>query len=213
MSPLQPQYLNPYAKIDRHTNRLPHWQQDNATFFVTFRLADSLPAERLGQWRAEREAWLRWNPPPWSAEQEREYHERFCGAIERWLDEMHGSCVLRQAKTSRLVGDALNYFDGERDVQHAWVVMPNHVHTLFSLRGGWRLEKLLRCWKGFTAREINKLLGRQGELWQKDYFDRLVRDSDHFRKCIRYIRRNPEKAGLKPGEFLLYENDSVKSIA
>ena len=213
MSPLQePQFLNPYAEIHRHENRLPHWEQDGATYFVTFRLGDSVPWEKLSLWRKERECWLQWNPEPWTPEQEREYHERFSGAMERWLDELHGSCLLRQAEAANILGGALNHFEGQRCAQHAWIVMPNHAHTLFSLKIGWHLKELLKTWKGYSAREINKLLGRQGELWEKDYFDRMIRDSDHFWKCVRYIRRNPEKAKLKPGEFLLYESNYVKNI-
>jgi putative transposase len=58
----------------------------------------------------------------------------------------------------------------------------------------WPLEKLICSWKGFTARRINALLGRSGSLWQRDYFDRLVRDEKHLANCMRYVRRNPEKA-------------------
>jgi len=68
-------------------------------------------------------------------------------------------------------------------------------------------------WKGFTARQINKLLGRSGNLWQRDYFDRLVRDEKHFANCVRYIRRNPEKARLGNDEFILWESEIAKTIA
>ena len=75
------------------------------------------------------------------------------------------------------------------------------------------LEKLIRGWKGFTARQINKLLGRSGNFWQRDYFDRLVRDEKHFANCVRYIRRNPEKAQLTKKEFILWESELARSIA
>src|SRR5687767_12305877 len=88
-------FLNQYEQVGRHENRLPHWQQDGASYFVTFRLADSIPQDRLGAWNAEREAWSKWNPLPWSPKQEEEYHRRFTARIEGWLDEGAGSCVLR----------------------------------------------------------------------------------------------------------------------
>ena len=87
----------------------------------------------------------------------------------------------------------LRHFDGDRVLQIAWVVMPNHVHAVFVLNPAWSLEKIILSWKGFTARKINPLLGRTGNFWQRDYFDRLVRDAKHLANCVRYIRRNPEK--------------------
>lgn len=79
-------FFNPYADIRFTANRLPHWQQKGAVYFVTFRLADSVPDHLRTRWESERAAWLRVRPQPWSAEVEREYHERFSGTIERWLD-------------------------------------------------------------------------------------------------------------------------------
>ncbi|MEY2493838.1 MAG: REP-associated tyrosine transposase [Verrucomicrobiota bacterium] len=93
------------------------------------------------------------------------------------------------------------------------VVMPNHIHALFVQNPEWPLEKLIRSWKGFTARRINALLGRSGALWQRDYFDRLVRDEEHFANCVRYIRRNPVEAQLTKNEFILWESDLARSIA
>ena len=92
------------------------------------------------------------------------------------------------------------------------VVMPNHVHALFVQNANWPLEKLLRSWKSFSSRKINSLLGRDASLWQRDYFDRLVRDQKHFANCVRYIRRNPAKARLKSGEYILYESEVARSI-
>ncbi|HZE57169.1 MAG TPA: hypothetical protein VE031_04890 [Chthoniobacterales bacterium] len=84
-------FFNPYAEIRHTENRLPHWQQNGATYFVTFRLADSIPANVLGRWRDEREAWLRLHPEPWNFEIELEYHQRFSGALEHWLDQGYGA--------------------------------------------------------------------------------------------------------------------------
>lgn len=106
----------------------------------------------------------------------------------------------------------MRHFDGDRIAQIAWVVMPNHVHAVFVLNSAWLLEKVILSWKGFTARQINALIGRTGGVWQRDYFDRLVRNSQHLANCIRYIRRNPQKACLHEGEFVLYESELAKGI-
>ena len=94
----------------------------------------------------------------------------------------------------------------------SFVIMPNHVHCLFTLNAEWKLEQMLHSWKRHSAREINRTIGKTGTLWQKDYFDRLIRDPDHFGNCVRYIRKNPTKANLRSGEYVLFESPLAKSI-
>jgi REP-associated tyrosine transposase len=206
------QFFNPYAEIKHTQNRLPHWQQEGAVYFVTFRLADAVPENLRDQWEGERATWLRFHPPPRTVQTEHEYHRRFSGAIESWLDAGHGSCVLRRNDCAKVVAETLRHFDGERLALISSAVMPNHVHALFVQNSEYPLEKLLRSWKTFTARRINSLLGRSGSLWQRDYFDRLVRDETHFTNCVRYIRRNPEKANLDKGQYVLYESELARHI-
>lgn len=205
-------FYNPYADI-RHTgDRLPHWQQAGAVYFVTFRLGDALPSNLLSQWETDRDAWFRYHPKPWSVDIEREYHQRFSQKIENWLDAGHGACLLQQSGCANIVAETLRYFDEVRITMISFVVMPNHVHSLFALNPEWTLERLLLSWKRFSAREINKLVARSGRLWQRDYFDRLIRDEKHFANCIRYIRRNPERARLLPDQYVLYESEIAKGV-
>jgi len=185
-------FFNPYADIRFTANRLPHWQQEGAVYFVTFRLGDAVPHNLRARWESERAVWLRVHPQPWSAEVEREYHQQFSGAIERWLDAGYGSCILRRRDRAEIVAEALRYFDGQRVAVISSVVMPNHVHVLFVQNADWPLEQLLRTWKSFTSRRINSLLRREGSLWQRDYFDRLVRDEKHFAK-LRAL--HPQESG------------------
>jgi REP element-mobilizing transposase RayT len=205
-------FFNPFADTGVTANRLRHWQQEGALYFLTFRPADAVPEHLLDQWSAEREAWLSHHPPPWTAEAEAEYHRRFSGAMERRLDAGHGSCALRRPECRAHVEEALRHFDGERCAHIAWVIMPNHVHVLVVLNSSFSLEDIVHSWKRHSAVSINRVLGRSGTLWQKDYFDRLVRDQDHFANCVRCIRRNPVKAKLHEGEYTLYESDLVKGI-
>ena len=205
-------FFNPYDEIRFTENLLPHWQQKGATYFITFRLADSIPAHLRDQLEHERGLWLQLHPEPWDAETEQEYHRRFSGAIERWLDAGYGACTLPEVECAKLVDSAMRYFDGQRLALISSVVMPNHVHALLVQNPAHPLEDLLHSWKSFSSRTINRLVGRSGTLWQRSYFDRLVRDEKHFLNCVRYIRRNPEKAHLKPGEYIQYESDVAKQI-
>jgi len=205
-------FFNPHAEIQHSENVLPHWQQAGAVYFVTFRLADAIPTKLRNQWREEREIWLQLHPYPWTPDVEQEYHKRFSAAIERWLDAGYGSCILRQPECAKIVDETLRHFDGERLSLISSVVMPNHVHVLFVQNPEFPLEKLILSWKTFAARTINKLLARSGTLWQRSYFDRLVRDGQHFRSCVRYIRRNPQKPRLRTGDYILYESDLAQQI-
>ena len=194
------------AEVSEKThNRLPHWQQEGGTYFVTFRLNDSLPSELLKEWRDERQTWLLQHPKPWSPPQEMEYHRRFSSAIDQHLDASHGSCVLRDSANADLLAQCLQYFDSDHYLLHAWVIMPNHVHILFSNAHGTDLGKTIASWKRFSANQIQKRLGTTGGIWQKDYFDRMIRSKEHFRNVVRYIRNNPVKANLPTGEYLRYE--------
>ena len=204
-------FFNPREGGTVGANRLPHRDQPGAAYFLTIRLADSLPAELVSQWAAEREIWLKWNPEPWSETQEKEYHQRFSGAIERWLDDCHGACLLRVPNVRAAVAEVFTKFHEDRYWHHAWVLMPNHAHLLFSLKEGVVLSELVGRWKGASSRAAGIAAGRKTggtAFWQKDYFDRLVRDWAHFWNCARYVRRNPAK--LRRGEYTLWLSDEVR---
>jgi hypothetical protein len=120
---------------------LPHVKREGARYFVTFRLADSLPKEVLLKLRAERSNSLtRFHAEQASAKKlgkpsppnhalngiEREYRRK----LERYLDLCSGACWLRRPEIADLVADALCHFEDERYSLSAWVVMPNHVHVV-----------------------------------------------------------------------------------
>ncbi len=203
--PTSQNFLNPWGKIQKHEHHLPHWQQGPIFYFVTWRLADALPANKLKQWQDEKETWRSLHPKPWDRGAEKEYHSRFSRRIDEWLDAGTGSCLLRKPQLSEIVADALKHFDGIRYDLNAFVIMPNHVHVLFRLRNGFRLEKILQSWKGFSARKINQVSGRRGSLWQNNYWDRMIRNEQHFMKCRDYIRDNPIKARLRKVKFIHFE--------
>lgn len=95
--------FDPSEPVGNLSGNLPHWRQEGATYFVTFRTADSLPREKLQQWLDEREIWLRENPEPHSDAQRREYWERFPARFHYWLDQAHGACALREPNLRKIV--------------------------------------------------------------------------------------------------------------
>ena len=163
----------------QYERRLPHWDAIGHPVFVTFRLAGSLPANRLF------------------------LPGRLAGgktfvAMDRLLDRAStGPSYLGQPRVAGLVSDALR--QGETGLSryqlHAFVIMPNHVHILATPRVA--AARWLGPLKGFTAFEANRILGRHGQsFWQDESYDHLVRSDTEFDRIRAYIESNPVKAGL-----------------
>ena len=178
--------------LSRTRGYLPHLETPNGTYFVTFRLDDSLPRELLNRWKQELEYNTRCNPPDLRKDFEREYRSK----VESFLDTGAGQCWLKESRIASIVDRALRYFNTQRYFLHTWTIMPNHVHVLFTLRDSFRLSQILQSWKGFTAHCANHELNRSGSFWQREYFDRLIQSERHFEFAIRYVLNNPVKAGL-----------------
>ncbi len=197
------QPFKPFQEIDRSRRNLPHWQQEGACYFITFRLGDSLPQALLDQWKRELDTWISLHPKPWTVEIEAEHNERFTERREQWLDAGYGSCHLRSPELRKLVRMSLMKFDQVRYDMDAFVIMPNHVHLLWQLRSGTDLSKELKGLKGATARACNLALGLGGTFWMDESYDRVVRDWEELSAFRRYIINNPVKAGLQPHEYTL----------
>jgi putative transposase len=185
----------PLTMYSRH---LPHWRQPGATYFATFRLADSLPQSKLSELAAWRDEWERRNP---EVRTEGMWLEFACEAMRRvevWLDQGMGSCVLRDPSNAATIVQAFQKFDEQRYELASYVIMPNHVHLIVRPYDNdeQSLETILKSWKQFTAREINRRMGQHGAVWQQESFDRIVRDEEHLYRCIQYIGSNPARANL-----------------
>lgn len=183
----------------RSRGYLPHLEAQEAIYFVTIRLADSLPKEVVLQLRKERDtiekASLAETTRPGDLSRLRELRALMKKA-ERYLDRGIGRCHLRDSRVARIVAEALHHFHGQRYRLLAWCVMPNHVHALFSPLQRHGLDGILHSWKSYSAHRANALFARTGPFWQREYFDHLVRDQPSLRKITQYIRDNPKRAGL-----------------
>ncbi len=165
---------------------LPHWDFPRALQAVTFRLADSVPASVIKNWKKELETITD------DDELQRQLHRN----IAHYEDAGHGSAIFCDRRCAEIVKNELLRHAGSMYQLHEWCVMPNHVHVLMMLSEHQVLCDVVKQWKGATSIKLNRLLGQSGRLWQPDYYDRYVRDMDHFYNCRSYIRNNPVKAGL-----------------
>ena len=184
-----------------HTrNTLPHLKRDGGAYFVTFRLADTLPAELIERLKRERDTILQQaltakRPLTWP-EQEGLFRW-YSARVDAYLDAGHGECLLKRRDLAELVANALRYFEGQRYELRSWVVMPNHVHAVVGPKPPQTLTKILHSWKSFTASEANKILKRANRhFWQTESYDHLVRDDADLARCCEYTTRNPVSARL-----------------
>lgn len=162
---------------DHSRGYLPHLKAEGGIHFVTFRLADSLPVEVPAQWK------------------ELSQGER-TRQTQAYLDAGHGECWLARPDVAAALKEVLLKYDGERYRLHAWAIMPNHVHLVIEPLDGFSLSKVLQGIKSASAHEANRLLEREGEFWQRESYDHLIRGDEDFARCCEYVRENPVSAGL-----------------
>jgi REP element-mobilizing transposase RayT len=182
------------ALVRKSRGRLPHWQLDEATYSITFRLRDSLPHHIAITLFREREQMLRMTM---NASERAEVDRLFGLKLDSYLDQGFGSCILREDGNAQIVADALRYFDRARYELHAWCIMPNHVHAMMYLQRGADLDKVLHSWKSFAAHRIGR-----GVIWQPEYYDRIIRNANDFWSTRTYILNNPTKAGLREWKWM-----------
>jgi tRNA threonylcarbamoyl adenosine modification protein (Sua5/YciO/YrdC/YwlC family) len=199
------QPMDPHAPVSiRLGAYLPHWTQSDATYAVTFRLADSLPNEVLAGWEAERRDIILT-----ARQQERELTDMersrlaklFSEKIESYLDAGHGECWLSDERVAQVTRDALLHFEPERYELTSWCIMPNHVHVIVRPKPGNPLSEILHSWKSFTAKKANRLLNRKGPFWQAESYDHLIRTEQELHNQVEYVLNNPDVAGLKSWQW------------
>lgn len=205
---VKPAAANPLRSGTHTRGYLPHVKREGARYFVTFRLADSLPPEVLLRIQAGRAvalqrfhaqsvsaAELGLEPPPTNAIETSELEYR--RAVERYLDKHHGACWLKRPEIADLVADALRFFEGQRYRLDVWVIMPNHVHAVFWPLPDEDVSRIVQSWKRYTSRQANTILGRTGQtFWQPEAYDHWIRNDEEHARCCRYVVNNPVKAGL-----------------
>jgi type I restriction enzyme R subunit len=209
-----PTFFDPQAPLKITRANLPHWHQAGTTYFITFRLVDSLPRDRLDRWLKDRNDWLAAHPEPVSEDDWRDYHENFSATLELWLDQGSGSCLLALPECRKVVENALQFFNGQRYQLGEFVVASNHVHVLVTPFASHNLNDILHSWKSFTAKELTKLEAAsrrlqpwwdelhnrqqaathqfQRPVWQKESFDHIVRSPASLKKFETYIHAHRE---------------------
>ncbi|MBC8206160.1 MAG: Sua5/YciO/YrdC/YwlC family protein [Kiritimatiellales bacterium] len=189
--------FNPVLDVQQSRRKnLPHWTQERSTYFVTFRLSDSIAQSRISEYRELREKWQEYHQPPYSEQEQDQFDTLFSMRVNNWLDEGAGSCILHKPGVAKIVADALLHFNEQRYVLNEWVIMPNHVHVLVAPLPGYELASILHSWKSLSAHKINEHLDGNGSVWKQESYDHIVRDQEELNRIREYIRSNPRKAGV-----------------
>lgn len=182
---------------------LPHWTREGATYFITFRTADSLPAEAIEKLSAEsrllerKQNWQKLEP-----EETLRLSRLKSDGYLKLLDQSYGACILLRDDCAEVVAKALKHYAEVHYRLWAWCVMPNHVHTVVQPFQGFELPKMLHGWKSVSSKRIGKLLGQGGVFWQSESYDHIIRDEAEFDHYMAYTLNNPKAAGLTNWKWL-----------
>jgi len=197
-----------------YRRKLPHWHPDGATYFITFRLANSLPLQVIQELEVQREREREIVRANFSGAQRREelynLDKKYFGRFDSWLDRCVESSPrwLADEKVARIVADEIHALDGQLYHLGAYCLMTNHGHIVMNTAGysfqpahegptaPYPLADTLKRLKGRTARFCNQALGRSGSFWHHESYDHVVRDEREYERIVWYVLNNPVKAGL-----------------
>jgi REP element-mobilizing transposase RayT len=200
--------MNNLSYKPEYRRNLPHIQPKGATFFVTFRLVDSVPRAVQKRWKEEKDALeqelSRLQDEGERARRRKQFHRQRFSELEQLLDDSKdGEHWLKDPALAQIVCESLHYRDGQVFRLDAYCVMSNHVHALFmpltednEEEAFHALQKIMHSLKRITAIECNKRLRREGGFWDSESFDHYIRDHDEWVRILHYILKNSVKAGI-----------------
>ena len=194
---------------------LPHWQPSGATFFITYRLAGTLPRSVLDEMQKERRRLQALPCKPGYSEDEwnLRIEKKVFALWDKCLDKDRSLEWLLEPRIAKIVQENLYHHAGTKYSLWAYVIMPNHVHVVLQPDEIWAkrfqaddsrmtsyekgsLSAILHSLRSYTAKEANKVLGQTGRFWQAEAYDHWVRDNGELRRIIRYVENNSVQAGL-----------------
>jgi len=177
-------------KKEEYRRYLPHIQPDDAIFFITFRLKDTLPKDILFNYLHEKEELIRTNHTD-------NIPTLYLEKIDKYLDHAK-DYFLKEDKIAKVIQDSIFFYEGKYYEVIAFCIMPNHIHLLLNTNHFpyIPLYKILGRIKGFSAKNINKIRETKGHLWSNESYDHLIKTKNELANVIEYIIHNPVKAEL-----------------
>jgi len=164
-------------KHPSHINLIGHYQ------FITFRTRESLDSYLKKLYNSN------------EIEKIKQYK------MDRYLDQSLNGALLYGDIIGKIRDYYLGYDKNVFEIE-ALSIMPNHIHIL--LKQNDNMSNVMRVLKGGAGHIVNKILGRKGAVWSRDYYDKAIRDEKHFLKTYEYIKYNAVKVGLSDADDRFY---------
>ena len=190
-------------KSNYYHRHLPHFFIPEACYFVTYRLANSLPNQKLKILKSEYQSTL--SKIESMKISQNEIDKQTTNAWKRYFDQIDNLLTkyskspqfLQNPQIANIIAESLKYYDGNDYELICYCVMPNHVHCVFKLKEQSRpLHKIMHSIKRFSAVKSNKILYRTGQFWQHENYDHIIHTHKELENIIGYILNNPVKAGF-----------------
>ena len=182
---------------------VPHWSQRQKLYAVTFRLKDSLPQHVVQAYLEECKMIIKNDSPDTLQKREIMLHKK----MMEYMDAGYGECILKNKEIREIreiIEKEFEYISHNMALVHAYVIMPNHVHAIIETLNDITIQKVMYAIKRNTAININKATGHSGtSVWQREYFDRLIRSYAHYEHAMNYILNNPRHC--RQGEYTLWQ--------
>ena len=180
-----------------YQRKLPHYHPPGENFFITYRLVDSIPKLVLEKFK-ETYIEVIENPNAYYTGKDYNLAKRLFIEADHYLDsKLNGPYWLQDDAIASIVANSLHSGHNKNYLLNCFSIMSNHVHVLLKhIDTAPSLSKILQMHKGATAFECNKILNRNGQFWDRESYDRVVRNTVEFERIKNYILNNPVKAGL-----------------
>jgi REP element-mobilizing transposase RayT len=197
-----------------YRRNLPHWHPEGQIFFVTFRLAHSLPIlvirELQIEFKREKQAIRAALDGAQQRDELYKLEKKHFGRFDAWLDRCMEESPhwLTEEPVAQIIVNEIHKLDGKRCDLIAYCIMPTHIHLLVNTNqyyvqpnhegktAPYPLADTLKLLKGRTAHYCNQALNRSGAFWHHESYDHVVRDQKEYERIVHYIANNPVKAGL-----------------
>lgn len=189
-----------------YRRHLPHFQPKGFTFFITFRLAGSLPVDIVERLTLEaRQIDASFSTLTKSLDGYRQMEQARQRVFEKWDIALQrancGEPFLEDVRVASVVADSIKYHDEDWFDLVAYCIMPNHVHLVLAPRAksplaDYSLAEIMHNIKRNSAKQANSILKRTGAFWQHENYDHVVRDETELKRIVQYVLNNPVQAGL-----------------
>ncbi len=198
---------------------LPHYFIPGLPVFITTRLHGSLPKhvilDLIQKYETESTKLNSLKNEKLKLQRKLEIEQKYFLKYDELLNHYnHRVNWLADQRVAHIVADSLHWGNKRKYQLFAFTIMTNHVHIVLEpilphdhnntpQKPIYVLSGIMESFKKFTAREANQVLGRTGQFWQRESYDRVVRSEKELHNIIQYILMNPVKANLveKPEDY------------